>query len=417
MIRQIQLVARHLASVEIWPVALLAGASVVSSKALPWAIGVAGLFWVIRYLAYGRLSVRSAVDWPVALMALMLPVSLWVTALPAITRPAVGYLLLGIVLFYAITNWTASPGRLRLLTAGFLLAGFLLTLSAPFSGIQPAISKLPFVPWSIYTSLPHVLPDTVHPNVMAGPLAILLPVALALLVFAWRQLTWYFRGLVGVAALAMALVLVLTQSRGGLLALGATLVVLILMRWRRGWLLLIAVAVAAIIAFRYLGANAVIAHLTTDRTFDGVEGRLMVWSSALSMIRDFPFTGVGMGTFRPVAERLYALYDPSGTFTHAHNLVLQVGVDLGFPGLVAWLATLMLAVTGSWWLYRQGRAAGDGWLSGLGAGLFCSQVALVTHGLVDAVTWGGVRPAIITWALWGLAMAGWNVYRADGELS
>jgi putative inorganic carbon (HCO3(-)) transporter len=414
MLKQIQFVARRLASIEIWPVALLAGASVISPRALPWTLGVAGLFWIIRYLAYGRLSVRSAVDWPVALMALMLPASLWVTALPAITRPAVGYLLMGIALFYAITNWTASPGRLRLLTAGLLLAGFLLALSAPFSGIQPATDKLPFVPNSMYTSLPHVLPDTVHPNVMAGPLAILLPVALALLLFAWRQLPWYLRGLAGLAALAIVLVLILTQSRGGLLALGATLIALALLRWRRGWLLLIAAAMAAIIAFRYLGANTVIAQLTTDRTFSGVEGRLMVWSRALSMIRDFPFTGVGMGTFLPVAERLYVLYDPSGTFTHAHNLFLQVAVDLGFPGLIAWLAILMLAVVGGWWLYRQGRAAGDAWLSGLGAGLLCSQVALVTHGLVDAVTWGGVRPAVFTWALWGLAMASWNVYREGG---
>jgi putative inorganic carbon (HCO3(-)) transporter len=196
--------------------------------------------------------------------------------------------------------------------------------------------------------------------------------------------------------------------------LGAALIVLALLRWRRGWLLLIAVVIAAIIALRYLGADAVIAHLTTDRTFSGVEGRLMVWSRALSMIRDFPFTGVGMGTFLPVAETLYALYDPSGSLGHAHNLFLQVAVDLGFPGLVAWLAILMLVVVAGWWLYRQGSVADDAWLSGLGAGIFCSQVALVTHGLVDAATWGGVRPAVITWALWGLAMAGWNVYREGG---
>jgi hypothetical protein len=45
----------------------------------------------------------------------------------------------------------------------------------------------------------------------------------------------------------------------------------------------------------------------------------------------------------------------------------------------------MLVVVGGWWLYRHGRAAGDGWLRSLGAGLFCSQVALVTHGLVAAL--------------------------------
>ena len=34
-----------------------------------------------------------------------------------------------------------------------------------------------------------------------------------------------------------------------------------------------------------------------------------------------------------------------------------------------------------------------------------NQVALVTHGIVDAVTWGMVRTAVIVWTLWGLAAA------------
>jgi len=417
MIAQIQLTARHMASIEMGPVTLLVGASIISPRMLPWALGVAGLFWIIRYLAYGRLSLRTLVDWPMALLVFMLPVSLWVTALPEITRLAVGYVLLGIALLYTIANWATSPGRVRLLVAGLLLAGLSLALVAPFSVTQPASNKLPFVPKAIYTQLPPLLGDTVHPNVMAGPLAILLPVALALLLFARRQLPWYYRSLAGVVALVIILVLVFTQSRGGLLALGTTLITLALLRWRRGWLLLIITAAAAALAFRYLGGSVVIEHLTTDRTFSGVDGRLIVWSRALSIIRDFPFTGVGMGTFRPVAEALYALYDPFGSLTHAHNLFLQIGVDLGFPGLVAWLAILMLVVFASWCLYRQGQAVGDGWLASLGAGLLCSQLALVTHGLIDAVTWGGIRPAVMTWALWGLAMASWNTHGVSEGVS
>jgi putative inorganic carbon (HCO3(-)) transporter len=346
-----------------------------------------------------------------------LPVSLWVTALPEITRPAVGYVLLGISLFYAIANWATVSARVRLLVAGLLLVGFLLAFVAPFSVIQPATNKLPFVPESLYARLTLPLAETVHPNVMAGPLVILLPLALALLLFGWRQLPWYYQSLAGAAALVMILVLIFTQSRGGLLALATTLIVLALLRWRRGWLLLIITTLATVIAFRYLGTIAVVEYLTTDRTFGGIEGRLMVWSCALSMIQDFAFTGIGMGTFLPVADVLYPLYDPSRAFTHAHNLFLQVAVDLGLPGLIAWLAVLMLVIVASWRLYRIGRSADDGWLVGLGAGLFCSQVALITHGLVDAVTWGGIRPAVITWALWGLAMASWNAYGADEGVS
>ena len=44
-----------------------------------------------------------------------------------------------------------------------------------------------------------------------------------------------------------------------------------------------------------------------------------------------------------------------------------------------------------------------------------SQVALIVHGLIDATLWG-TRPAVLTWALWGLAMAAWNRSLADPAL-
>ena len=37
----------------------------------------------------------------------------------------------------------------------------------------------------------------------------------------------------------------------------------------------------------------------------------------------------------------------------------------------------------------------------IGAGFFCSQLALATHGMTDAVTWGMVRPAPLVWVIWG----------------
>jgi putative inorganic carbon (HCO3(-)) transporter len=56
-------------------------------------------------------------------------------------------------------------------------------------------------------------------------------------------------------------------------------------------------------------------------------------------------------------------------------------------------------------------------MAGLGAGVLASQAALVAHGLTDAATWG-TRPAVVVWAIWGLAMAAmlipkWNVDDAD----
>ncbi len=87
-----------------------------------------------------------------------------------------------------------------------------------------------------------------------------------------------------------------------------------------------------------------------------------------------------------------------------------MAVDLGIPGLIAWLAILGTVILTAWQVYRYGRETEDGWVAGLGAGLLGSQVALIVGGIMDAVTWGMVKPAPIVWAIWGLTVASWLVY-------
>jgi putative inorganic carbon (HCO3(-)) transporter len=132
------------------------------------------------------------------------------------------------------------------------------------------------------------------------------------------------------------------------------------------------------------------------------------------MTQDFPFTGIGMGLFGEVADLLYPFFLAApGSIPHAHNLLLQIAVDLGIPGLIAWLAIFLTLTVSAWQVFRSSRIAGDGWFMGLSAGLLCSQLALIAHGLVDAVTWGMVRPAPLVWALWGMIAALANLQSKD----
>jgi putative inorganic carbon (HCO3(-)) transporter len=146
-----------------------------------------------------------------------------------------------------------------------------------------------------------------------------------------------------------------------------------------------------------------------------VPGRLEMWSRALYMLQDFPFTGIGMGAYQDVANALYPFFllGPDANAPHAHNLFLQVGVDLGIPGLVAWLGLLLLVAFSAWRVYRLGRRQGIGWVAGIGAGLLCSQIALVIHGMFDAAVWGA-DSAILVWAIWGICMAAYNLRHTYG---
>jgi putative inorganic carbon (HCO3(-)) transporter len=415
---RIRSAAAKLAVAEIWPVALLVAAGVAIMRLLPVAIAGAAVFWLVRWLAHGRLTVRTPGDWAMGLLVLTIPVTLWATALPEVTRPQVYRLLNGLALYYAIANWADSPSRLRWLATGLTAAGLLLACSAPVSVQWMAGGKLTFIPEALYRQFPLLLPDPIHPNVMAGALALILPCALSLPLFAWRSLGPWERAVTAVATLVMLAVLALTKSRGGLMAVGTTLVLLAALRWRCGWLAApLAVGAGGLAAWR-IGFGRVIDALSATQTLGGLDGRLEVWSRALYMVQDFPFTGIGMGTFKQVANTLYPFFlaGPDADIPHAHNLFLQVAVDLGLPGLVAWLAVFLLACLAAWQAYRWGwmSPVGEGErnpiMAGLGAGLLASQAALAIHGLTDAVMWG-TRPAVIVWVLWGLAIAASNLLK------
>jgi len=382
-------------------VGVLVAASFVSARLFPVALVLAALFWGVRWLAYGRLTVAAPGAWPAGLLALLVPVTLWATALPELTRPAVYQLLAGIALYFAIVNWTVSPSRLRWLSLAVVTGGLLLAFSAVAMVTWPAGTKLLFIPADLYKRLPAPVSDPVQPNIMAGALVLLLPIALARLAFPAPGLPRYERLVAGLAALSMTAVLVLTKSRGGLVAFAAALAALCVLRWRRGWLAIAIAALAAGAGAWRIGLPRLVEALSATQTLGGLDGRLEVWSRAIYMLQDFPFTGIGMGTFKQVANAMYPFFlaGPNADVPHAHNLFLQVGVDLGLPGLVAYLALLLVTAWSLIMVLR--RPASFRWLA---AGLLCSLVALCVHGLLDAATWG-TRPAILSWAIFGLAAA------------
>ncbi len=390
--------------------------SVVLTRALPIALGAAILFWAIRWLAFGRPTVRTPGDWPIGLLVLMIPVTLWATALPDVTRVQVYRLSVGIALYYAVANWARAFGRLRLVAMGLIVVGLGLAAAAPVSVKWVSGAKLSFIPSSLYKHFPLLIPDPVHPNVMAGVLVVLLPLAFALIFLSWGRLHWYEQALTPTAFLFMLAILVLTKSRGGYMGAAAGLWVVLLLRWPRVALgILVLTGGGAGYALHHCGTSVVINALSATSSLNNIAGRLEVWSRAWYMVQDFPFTGIGMGTFQKVANLLYPFFlaGPDAKIPHAHDIFLQVAVDLGIPGLIAWLSLLLLVFLAAWSVYRYGRDNGDWWMAGLGAGLIGSQVALIVHGLVDAVTWG-TRPAVVVWALWGISMAAYHLVVRQG---
>jgi putative inorganic carbon (HCO3(-)) transporter len=139
-------------------------------------------------------------------------------------------------------------------------------------------------------------------------------------------------------------------------------------------------------------------------------GRTEIWVRALYAIEDFPITGVGMNLFRYIVPVLYPFFTLSNelNIAHAHNQFLQAGVDLGIPGLIAYMA-IWLGLVGM--LRQSWRWSRDAWGKTLTIGFTASLIASFIFGLTDAVSLGA-KPGFMFWFLLGLIVGHYRLLAA-----
>jgi putative inorganic carbon (HCO3(-)) transporter len=404
MVRQL---SGKLAKFEIWVVGASLLLSILSQRLLFPAVILLAAFWLFRSVASSRLLPRTPADWGNLLLLCLLPLNRWITPLPETSTLQILRLLSGVGIFYALVAWVNEPRRISLavvaLCGGILLLSALGLLSADWIS-----TKFTFIPATAYSLLPRLPLDTIHPNILAGSLALLIPLPLGVLLYAWRILPGLQRiSLLAVSFIAAAL-LFFTQSRGGIAAFCLAALSLFLSRLpRRSRFWVSALAGGSLVAL-FLFRASWLTPLVTDGA-SHLDIRLEIWSRALYVIQDYPFTGAGMGVYGRLADTLYPyLINAPGSVPHAHNLFLQIAADLGILGLIAWLSTLLavlLIALNAWYRLR-----GEPFAAGVLAGLLAANLALVAHGAVESALWGMVRPAPLVWILWGLAVAASNVY-------
>jgi putative inorganic carbon (HCO3(-)) transporter len=417
--------ARWLTDREVWFLAAAVAAVFLSARWAMWGLAAIAGLWLLRWLGWRRLSVSTPIDLPALLLAATVPVTLWVTSDVAVTRVAASRLVAGLALAYGLANWGGRRERALFLAAGVVGIGVGLCLLAPLGVAWPQAGKLPFLALPIYRRLSAVLADTINANMLAGALVVILPVPVAWLLgttgpqvpsrdsslpgWVARALgvAWVRWACLGLGAAGMAAVLVLTQSRGGWIAAGAALFVALAWRWPRLWWLAVpAAAGLGVLAWRG-GLPRLLDLVSFGGSLRSWEGRQEIWSRAIYMIQDFPFTGIGAGTFGRVANVLYPFFllGPDAQVPHAHNLFLQVAVDLGIPGLIAYLALLIATVWAGLDSARFYRRAGDGELAALAWAGVAGLAGMAVHGLVDATTWIVGRGAFVPWLSIGLILA------------
>jgi O-antigen ligase len=182
--------------------------------------------------------------------------------------------------------------------------------------------------------------------------------------------------------LSLLLAFIWANSRGGFLALlAAGLVILIGYRVvsvpaRAG------VAVAAVLLFALAAGPSFWTRMNTitkadqDYNMTSSEGRWQLWSRGVGYMEMRPVLGVGIGGF-PSAEgtlsegaREARAHGKGEKWSEPHNSFVQIGAELGVPGLLLFLAMLWTAVRGL-------RASSD---PGLAVALVASVTAFAIGG-------------------------------------
>ena len=142
-----------------------------------------------------------------------------------------------------------------------------------------------------------------------------------------------------------------------------------------------------------------------------INGRLEIWSRALYGIADFPFTGMSMNGFRRVVHILYPLFliPPTSDLGHAHNHLLQVALDLGIPGLIAYLGLWFTTFTLLWQSWRQASQPTTRFFA---LGLIGSLLTGWLFGMLDAIALGA-RPGFMWWLLLAMSIGVYDATRND----
>lgn len=399
MVLLVPLVAAAESLVLTGPTVLDAGASTPSARAV---LGCLVLTCVVFLLLLPPAEPRDRWVTRVPTLALAGFVAVWLIAsLTSVCVPdsllhAVGWIVAA--LFFFVCREIADSRRAFEQVLHALLAVSAVVVFVSFRLYLASTEEHPAITGPFYQA-----------DVAAGFFLLLVPVATALFIGAdrWDQRVFY-----GGMSFTLLTSLVLTYSRGGLLAVGGALVLVSLMLWPRRRLAALLVPIAVFLGSFALagliasGGRAVVPSKTLSRAAElvaaateqprgtqaehagrvadtSVTARLNFYRGGWRMALARPALGWGPATF----GRVFPRYQDDVRFysKYAHSAYITIVAESGFLGALAFLAFLLALGVAAARQYRVAAGAGV-WNTAAVVGLVSGIAGVLAHVLVD-VDW------------------------------
>jgi putative inorganic carbon (HCO3(-)) transporter len=248
------------------------------------------------------------------------------------------------------------------------------------------VKQFPEIATRVYATLE-------NPNVLGEYLGLSIPLVLGLF---WASGKFRQKSLLAVVLGVLTVCLILTFSRGAWVGLAVSVFVFALFKEPRLLVLILVLAVLAPMFLPSVVTNRIASIGSLEDSSNAY--RVTIWIAALRMIKDYWLNGVGLGLV--AFSRVYRDYMIAGASAiHAHNLYLEVCLELGIVGLLALL----------WMAFRGFSEAltcieSNHRISFISAGIVAALVGHLFHGLFDYV-WYSPRIVMAFWMYFGMMSA------------
>jgi O-antigen ligase len=309
---------------------------------------------------------------------------------PSSSVPKVVILITAAAVFLSVSQVCRERHQLMIVVAGALVALFLASAQGVMQHYSGQFGQFGFVAGG--SIVKRVQGSFGHPNQYGGFIAVLIPLAVAVLATrrASTTLRWFSAGALGIALLA----LVFSYARGAIAAV--VLGSLIWLAFMRPRLAAGAAVVVAVVAIAF-APSALKERFDPQSAGGDVPLRADIWTSAIDIYSAHPILGVGVDNFSNAYSELPATQSTASqrrllhqeqllTPPHAQNQYLNILAEEGLVGVVAFALLAIGAVS----VARRGSKVTDpvgrNVCLGIGAGL----MTLAVHSMLDVNLFGEV---------------------------
>ncbi len=241
---------------------------------------------------------------------------------------------------------------------------------------------------------PRISASFEHYGKLAAYLCAILPVIIGWTIYCYKQAGLRVQfWLMSALSLAGVVLLVLTRSRGAFLALSMALIVTLILR--KSWKILVVFIAAGAIFIAVLPRSMII-HFNNENQEQSLVERVELWHRAWDVIAARPLTGTGINTYAVAHQQFDTRKSWRVQNYYAHNGYLQIGAEIGLPGLLCFIIFLI-----HWACIQRPRSFELSPETEVRWGLFGGMIAFMIMSLADT-SMQSLQPVVAFWFVIGL---------------